>query len=502
MAKLKEQIKEVQKEMVLGLVGREDAVNLALLAALSGEHILLVGPPGTAKSEVARRIHKAFTGEYFERLLTKFSVPEELFGPLSIKGLESDRYERKTEGFMPQASVAFVDEIFKANSAILNALLTLLNERKFHNGTEIADAPLVSAIGASNELPESEELGALYDRFLFRMEVSPVSDERFMDLLDVRNAEVKIQHKFDKEQLEGVRREAANVAVPDKVKDLLKSMRNFVRNEKIFVSDRRWKKIFGMLKVAAWCNGNKEVSVWDCWLLQFCLWNKPEEREKIFAHYTELARAGGVFDAGHVTSVIAAKEGDIKKRQEKKEQQMNEKGELLFVGKKLKLSTSSEGPLLYFFPEGTRNLKSTEEIDPNYGYSESRLQHIVNEKGQINVNGYWEDWDKTESGRREKLSPLLQPLRHISRTIDGWVSEMDKILSILNGYRSDVDKDVRSLKETIEGDLWIDSAFADNAVARMQESIKEIEKLIDRAETVKKAYAELPREEEDESADE
>src|SRR5512145_2554755 len=169
-----------------GLVERRRQVRLALLAALAGEHTLLIGPPGTAKSELARRLHLAFAdARYFERLLTRFSVPEELFGPLSISALEQDRYERQTAGYLPQASIAFIDEVFKANSAILNALLTLLNERQFDNGAGRIACPLISAIGATNEVPAGEVAEAFFDRFLVRLPVGPVSAGGFRALMEI-----------------------------------------------------------------------------------------------------------------------------------------------------------------------------------------------------------------------------------------------------------------------------------------------------------------------------
>jgi len=165
-----EKLRNLRDALLDGLVERDDAVRLALLAAIAGEHLLLVGPPGTAKSLVATRLSQAFSeATFFQKLMTRFTVPEEVFGPFSIRGLEEDRYERKTERYLPTASVAFLDEIFKANSAILNSMLTLLNEREFDNGTQRAKTPLVAVVGASNELPEDGELDALYDRWQHRI---------------------------------------------------------------------------------------------------------------------------------------------------------------------------------------------------------------------------------------------------------------------------------------------------------------------------------------------
>lgn len=279
-----------QPSLLTGLIERDEHMRLTLLAALAGEHALLVGPPGTAKSLLARRLKLAFradsgskkssgkTGEirFFERLLTQFSVPEELFGPYSLDALEAkpSRYERAIEGYLPDAHVAFLDEIFKSNPAILNALLTLLNERVFHDGNLVKQTELIAVVGASNEVPEPGELDALYDRFLVRCEVGYVED--FQTLLKSgSDFEVVIpdEVKFTRAEVLELQAAARKVSVPDHVDALLELLRHRANELALGVSDRRWLKIRKLLQTAALTSGRSAVSPLDVLLVPHCIWS-------------------------------------------------------------------------------------------------------------------------------------------------------------------------------------------------------------------------------------
>ena len=269
---LRQRLAGILDALELGLVERRRQVRLALLVALAGEHTLLIGPLGTAKSELARRLHLAFKDAlYFERLLTRFSVPEELFGPLSISALEQDRYERQTAGYLPQASIAFIDEVFKANSAILNALLTLLNERKFDNGAGRQTCPLISVIGATNEVPADEVAEAFFDRFLVRLPVGPVSADGFRELLVLEGeGGAPVAGALAQAEREAIARAAGAVKIGADVAGLLAQLRRHLEAGQIYVSDRRWVKIAGLLKTAAATEGRAELCLWDLWLLPWC----------------------------------------------------------------------------------------------------------------------------------------------------------------------------------------------------------------------------------------
>lgn len=290
---LREKIEKNLEILNNGLVGKEKVMKLGLLSILSGENMILVGPPGTAKSEISRRLREILADSgsetYFEYLFTKFTTPEEIFGPLSIKQLQNDKFERNTEGYMPSSRIVFLDEIFKANSSILNTLLTILNERVFHNGLKREKTPLISLIGASNELPfENDELTALYDRFLIRVVVGYVSDDEIEELLDIKETEIEIpaEIKFTESDLNEIRNESEKVRVTSGIKRTIMQIRQdynkiFAEDNHEIISDRKLVKMVKLLKISAYLNGRDKVDFSDLMLLTNCLWNNPENIEKV-----------------------------------------------------------------------------------------------------------------------------------------------------------------------------------------------------------------------------
>lgn len=278
------------QQLETGLLERDVPVRLGLLALLAGEHLLLLGPPGSAKSALARRLHAALASEpghshghgYFERLLTRFSTPEELFGPLSLKALEDDRYERLIEGYLPTANVAFLDEVFKANSAILNALLGLLNERRFDNGRERIAVPLVSVVGASNEVPSDEALLAFYDRFLLRVPVAPVSDAAFADLLQLSESATTPVAALSAAQRSDLLVRSERVVLSPAVLQALAALRAWLAARAMAPpSDRRWRQLARLLRVAAAAEGRDEVDELDLWLLPYAVAAQPTQVEAV-----------------------------------------------------------------------------------------------------------------------------------------------------------------------------------------------------------------------------
>lgn len=300
-----------------GLYEKETAVKLGLLTALAGESMFMLGAPGCAKSMITRRIKEAFKADnkdgvkYFETLLNQFSTPEEVFGNMSLKALngeledengeKEEKYLRLTKNMLPEADIAFLDEIWKASPAILNTLLTIINERKFHNGSKVMNVPLKALFAASNELPaKGKGLEALYDRFIFRLPVDFIKNEDdFFEMIDQpAREEFKLNDEdkkllISKTELKEWSKEIDKVTLSEVSKQVISAIRKEMtllndamsdedkKNGELFeVGDRRWKKIAHILKTSAFLNDRNEVDLMDCSLIENCIWGTEKQQKK------------------------------------------------------------------------------------------------------------------------------------------------------------------------------------------------------------------------------
>lgn len=318
-----ERFKQLLGEMNRGIYEKETEISLSLLAALAGESIILMGPPGVAKSMVARQLKTAFRdAQSFEYLMSRFSTPDEIFGPVSIQKLKtSDTYERAVEGYLPTADVVFLDEIWKAGPAIQNTLLTVINEKIFRNGNREMHLPLKLLVAASNELPaKGEGLEALWDRFVIRIESRPIKLEKnframlldshadflgptdFTDSTDFSGftgglghadfadnadfSDLKITSEEYAEWTERIDKIGVKIEVLDAIPAIRKSLRavnvdEAAKRRNIYVSDRRWKNIVRLLRTSAFMQDREEVDICDLLPIYHCLWQEPEERDAI-----------------------------------------------------------------------------------------------------------------------------------------------------------------------------------------------------------------------------
>ncbi|WP_217696099.1 AAA family ATPase [Insolitispirillum peregrinum] len=305
-----------------GMHEREEVISVSLLAALCGQNTFLYGPPGTAKSLISRRISCAFhQPAYFECLMNRFSTPEEVFGPVSIKALKEDCYTRQTASYLPKAEFAFLDEIWKSSPAILNTLLTLINERTFKNGEIIETAPLKALIAASNEIPDvNQGLEALYDRFIVRLWVPPiVQQQNFEHLLQVRPssavADVPQELRITSDEWAAWQSEIHSVTLSSETLTIIHLVRHKLAAQQdggqpVYVSDRRWQRAAMLMKAAAFFNGRSSTNHSDALLLQHCLWTDEENRPDILQFVADAVQEAGL-DSGLSLAEIDRKKEDL-----------------------------------------------------------------------------------------------------------------------------------------------------------------------------------------------
>ena len=268
----KEKINSIIKKLSEGLYEKEDIISFTFLCALAGKSVFLYGPPGTAKSLIVRRIASAFKeSKYFGQLMNRFTTPEDVFGPVSLSKLKEDKFERQTEGYLPKADFVFLDEIWKSSPAILNTLLTIINEKIYRNGSVEEKVPLKILAAASNETPpKGQGLDAMYDRFIMRLLVNPAEDiDNFKSLIvdkDIDfNADLDEEDKISADYLESLKSNIEEVEVPSNIINIIISIKNEIdeynngNNEPIYISDRRWKNIVYILKASAYFSDRREI---------------------------------------------------------------------------------------------------------------------------------------------------------------------------------------------------------------------------------------------------
>lgn len=278
-------MKTIIDEVKNAFVERDEEITAIARAVLARQHVVLIGPPGIAKSALIRAICDRVTGaRYFERLLRRDSTADELFGPVSLKGLENDEFRRNIADQLPEAELAFLDEIFKSNSTVLNGILNVINERQFHNDRHVVKCPLMTCVGASNELPQGEDLNALWDRFLVRLVVKDIQeDTSFHSFLEAKAGRGNKPgvNKMALADLQADQLAVSLVNTPPVVTEQLTKLRRQLINEGIRPSPRRWAACLEYLKAEAFLDSRADVAVDDIPVLEDCLWELPEQKPKI-----------------------------------------------------------------------------------------------------------------------------------------------------------------------------------------------------------------------------
>jgi MoxR-like ATPase len=292
---------EVLSPIKEAFVGKDEVVDLLGVCLIGGENLFILGPPGTAKSALVQELAARLEGRMFDYLLTRFTEPNELFGPFDIRLLREGELVTNTEGMLPRADFVFLDELLNANSAILNSLLMVLNERIFRRGRETFQLPTLMVVGASNSLPQDDALGALFDRFLLRVRCDNVPTERLNDVLRAGwNREVAGRDRpvgMHVDRVREIQRQLRDVSFDDIRPTYVELVRR-LRLAGIKVSDRRAVKLQRMVAASALLCGRVSAIPSDLWVLRY-IWDTDEQQEVISAIVNNaISTAGGANQVG------------------------------------------------------------------------------------------------------------------------------------------------------------------------------------------------------------
>ena len=286
---MQKKLHKIERQLNNNFVERAEEIHGLTIGLLSGSNILYLGPPGVGKSLLVNSWSKLIKdSNYFSWLLTAYSTPEELAGPYSLKGLEDDKFVRNTEGKLPEADIAFIDETWKGNSGVLNFLLTILNERIFYNDGKAQPIPLLTLVGASNELPEQGDgLEAMMDRFTLKFMVKPIKESSNFAKMLVTDMD-NLTECISLEELHQIRSEVKKVSVGNVIVELLANLKNKLHEAGLSVSDRTYKNSIKLLQAEAYFNERGEIVEDDLDILRHVLWSDPDEEKIVYSAILEL----------------------------------------------------------------------------------------------------------------------------------------------------------------------------------------------------------------------
>jgi MoxR-like ATPase len=502
---IKVQIQKLLDELNQGIYEKKEVIALTILTAVAGESIFLLGAPGVAKSLIARRLKYAFKdGTSFEYLMNRFSTPDEIFGPVSILQLKDHgKYERIVKNYLPTATVVFLDEIWKAGPSIQNALLTVLNEKIYRNGDTEIKVPLKALISASNELPmQGEGLEALWDRFIIRYEVKPIEEiENFnkMILESSKLDELKINDhlQITHQKFEEWTAEINKITVPDTILNLVNELRKSIQENynskedryenKIVISDRRWKKIIKLLRTSAFLNDRKSVDLMDCFLMIHCIWHNIEQITPVSTLVKDVIQKHGY--------KLEINLRDLKEEIKDFDSEVKEETSFLKPILKDRLKPFSKDYYKisdynnYFIRIVDYNSLKVKEATAvelhsksgNSFYQETRRRcKKGNQKFSITIsNSSYDDYNnslhqlETEE-YEEKIAATKRP-HHATKK--HWDKEVSKFLTITSNLKSQLEHYRKNDLQHLSQNLFVDASLVEIVVTNLNDTQKEIEKI-------------------------
>lgn len=496
---VKGQISKLVDDLNKGVYEKQEVIALSLLTAIAGESIFLLGAPGVAKSLIARRLKFAFNdGTSFEYLMNRFSTPDEIFGPVSISQLKDhDKYERIIKNYLPSATVVFLDEIWKAGPSIQNALLTVLNEKVYRNGEQEIKVPMKALISASNELPmKGEGLEALWDRFLVRYVVDGITDKNnfnemiskslksYDDNVDAKNKIGDIEYSKWSELID-------EVEIPENVFNVIHIIRNYIqehnkkdekKENQIYISDRRWKKIVRLLRTSAFLNDRKAVDLMDCFLIANCIWNEPTQFQTVLQFTKDAIQKHGYtlnFKLSDIQSEIKDINDDV----------ITETSFLKEVSvTKLKTHLKDYYKILNFndnFAIAVNDYNSLNNQSESHTYLHRYGYHYHNQYSQYNtyrlrkgkkfhilINGT--EYPLETATTKEEKKATKKPHKAVQKE---WEKKIKVVLTTTGNLKSQIEHYRSSDLKHLRVNLFVNPALAEVVETNLTDTQKEIEKL-------------------------